>query len=770
MFVRSALWVLAYLVVAPTSSFGAARQLDTRLLGNETGTWRRVSGPDSRRQHAVVYDPIGDQLLVHGGNNTDNRSWFGDTWSLGLSNSPAWKPTLTHEPGDRYLHTSVIDAAHHRMIVFGGQSGIVASSPYAFVLTLDGTPAWNRVTIPGGPGRISKHSAIYDPLRDRMLIFGGSPEDGVPVNTVWAWSTDPKPEWTLLQTAGAPPIRRYGAATIYDPIGDRMIVFGGWTIDPTWRPLNDVWALSLAGTPTWVQLDVRRPPPSPRGRASGLYDSARHRMLILGGFEDELWSLDLGVSPSWSQLDAPGLPYEWVVGQIAAYDPVRDRIVLFGGYENGYEDSEPSNKLFALNLAEPLSWKELYPPGAAPLRVAHPALHFDAVRNRLLAVAAVGNGPSMSVYACDVALEFAWSRMEVTGNPPTSRGASAAAYDPIEERFLLIGGILGGDVSAEVWELRLDRVPVWRQLDPDGPAPPGFRNHVTAYDTKRNRVIAFGGRGSYYDEPRGTWSLNLEGHPRWEKIAADVPGRPEGGAGIYDPELDRLLLFGGYDGASSDAVWTLPLAADRTWQQLDVPDPHPSPRYFHSAIHDPSRRRMVVFGGFDNDTDFGDAWALALGDEPTWTLLSNSWQPGKRSAHGAAYDPLGDRMIIFGGWAYYAIPIEGLWTFEWGNPSEAPLPAEPASALTLRCEPNPFLDQLRVRLGSVGVELGRVEILDISGRRIRSLIPNDAAWAAREVYWDGHLENGASAPGGIYFVRSVGGDPRQTARVVRLVR
>src|SRR5262245_50766971 len=90
------------------------------------------------------------------------------------------------------------------------------------------------------PGR-SGPAAIYDPPRARMVVFGGY--DGNYRNDVWALSLSGSLAWTELTPAGNPPSGRYGHAVIYDPLRDRMLVFGGW--DGSLR--SDLWALSLSG-------------------------------------------------------------------------------------------------------------------------------------------------------------------------------------------------------------------------------------------------------------------------------------------------------------------------------------------------------------------------------------------------------------------------------------------------------------------------------------------------------------------------------------------
>ena len=92
--------------------------------------------------------------------------------------------------------------------------------PPAGIAANDGTWATN----PPPSGR-SEHTAIYDPVRDRMVVFGGY--DGTLRNDVWALSLSGSPAWSALAPAGSPPSARYGHTAIYDPVRDRMVVFGG---------------------------------------------------------------------------------------------------------------------------------------------------------------------------------------------------------------------------------------------------------------------------------------------------------------------------------------------------------------------------------------------------------------------------------------------------------------------------------------------------------------------------------------------------------------
>ena len=73
--------------------------------------------------------------------------------------------------------------------------------------------------------------------------------------------------------------------------------------------------------------------------------------------------------------------------------------------------------------------------------------------------------------------------------------------------------------------------------------------------------------------------------------------------------------------------------SDGTWLQLVVP---PKGREGHTAIYDPVRDRMVVFGGYDGASRYNDVWALTLSGSPAWSQLAPSGTPpsARYQSHG----------------------------------------------------------------------------------------------------------------------------------------
>jgi len=107
------------------------------------------------------------------------------------------------------------------------------------------TGTWSMIPSSSRPSPRGWTGAVFDPVRDRLIVIGGLPG---PLGDVWVQSLSGTPQWTRLNPAGVGPSPRFAHSTIYQPGQDRVILFGGF--DVAFR--NDVWALSLSGTPTWT--------------------------------------------------------------------------------------------------------------------------------------------------------------------------------------------------------------------------------------------------------------------------------------------------------------------------------------------------------------------------------------------------------------------------------------------------------------------------------------------------------------------------------------
>ena len=85
-------------------------------------------------------------------------------------------------------------------------------------------------------------------------------------------------------------------------------------------------------------------------------------------------------------------------------------------------------------------------------------------------------------------------------------------------------------------------------------------------------------------------------------------------------------------------------------------------------------------------------------------------------------------------------------------------------------QPNPLRTNARVRfdLGGTTTERVRVEVFDVNGRRVRTLVNESLAPGEYETSWDGRESAGRRVAAGVYFVRMVAGGVEQSKKVVVL--
>jgi hypothetical protein len=182
--------------------------------------------------------------------------------------------------------------------------------------------------VPSGRGFAA---AAYDSIGDRTLVYGGRLLD-TELGDLWqlTWPDTLHPQWTRLFAEGGAPSPRWGAASVYDPVRRRIVLFGGYS----GRPEADTWVLELAGTLRWRKLEPRGFPPSARFCASAVYDSRRDGMILYGGNGNsesnpvplgDTWFLSFIDGDVWVPLNVAGQAplARWM--HAAMYDPVRKR-------------------------------------------------------------------------------------------------------------------------------------------------------------------------------------------------------------------------------------------------------------------------------------------------------------------------------------------------------------------------------------------------------------------------------------------------------------
>ena len=545
-----------------------------------------------------------------------------------------------------------------------------AAGPASPPVTAALEPTWKRLGPPLWPAARMSSYAVVDPVGGRMVVFGG-----------WGfgyfsdtWMLDlASASWTRVPADTNGPRPRMEYASILDPVRNRMIVFGGK--DPF---TNEVWALSLDDPPAWTRLATTGTPPS-RRETRAIYDPVRDRMVLFGGYGpddfphhlDETWELTLSGTPTWHQLSTTGGPPARRRGQTAVLDPAGDRMIVFGGYD----DVTFMNDVWSLDLATN-AWQPLSAGGDVPLgRYGHSAT-FDPDRREMVVFGGYrynggyfgyDGGYLNDLFVLSLDGSPTWTRV-TTAPVPSVRDFHSAVYDGARRRIVLFGGN-SGPVYNDLWALDTD-TRTWSRLGPDATGPSARMSTYAVTDANSQRMVLFGGWGNAYFGD--TWTLALDqSPPQWtsHSLGAHPSARLEH-ATAYDTQRDRMLLFGGKDAYQFfNDVWQLDLTGDPVWSPVATAGTPPSQRECR-AVYDPVRDRLLLFGGFSYPDHLNETWELTLSGTPTWHQLDPTGPlPPPRRGQNMIYDPVDDRVLVFGGYNDYAFFYD-VWALSFAGDRE----------------------------------------------------------------------------------------------------
>lgn len=541
--------------------------------------------PPVREGHTAVYDSNTNRMMVFGGTDC-NGNYYNDLWILsnadGSTGTPAWTQAqpLGTPPSARAQSAAIYDSVNNIMTVFGG--GGTAKTNDVWTLShangLTGTPTWTQLAPTGaGPTARSGHSAIYDSANNRMVIHGGI--SGAVQDDTWILSAangmGANAAWTHLIPTDSGPYRASHTA-IYDPVSNEMVIFGGTSQLPKTFTDDHVFVLThangLQSGPTWSQDG-----PAPRSHASAGYDAATDQLIVFGGQPSGLGSLNdvwsevavvasgqaSQVSTNWVQVFPSGTAPAARFGQSGLYDSGSNRMIIFGG---GSSSTSCLNDLWLLDDANSAlgtpDWLSITASGKVPAaRMNHNAV-YDPTKNVMIVF---GGTNCSSGYFNDVwVLTNAngeggtptWTKLSPANTPPAARENSSAVYDSVNNVLLIYAGDAGGAGFSDLWALSNANgqagTPRWRQFSPTGTPPEGRTGQSTVYDATNNRMIMYGGINAIngtrflYDSWILTNANSLGGTPAWtaEKVTGTAPERYFHSAS-YNSAFNDLIVFGG---------------------------------------------------------------------------------------------------------------------------------------------------------------------------------------------------------------------------------
>lgn len=393
--------------------------------------WSQLSngagGPSPRTGYTVVRDAKRDRLLLFGSTTEDDLWQFDLTSETWRRLNPGTVPNVT-----AYDHTCTRAPSLDAALLFGPLSPAGIPENAVLRYPLDGLHGFSILPTTGiAPAARSKHAAAFDPVRNRLLVFGGDARMGTQTATlpdVHALSLDGPFAWSTLPLSGGPggrskPLMQYDAA------GDRLLVFGGTSTDG--QNHADLWELPLSGSPAWHLLDAGAGLPAMWGSeyAALVLDGPGHRLVLLGTPLDSIavtaWTFDLNAAPHWERLATEGTPPDALAGYGVEVDEYGRRILVLGGESATSLESFVDTRM-ALSLSGPATWTNLSIDGSsAPPSRSHFTLVRDPLRYRTLMIGGREARESTVPYRNDPTVTRWWLTEDVSAIAVASVGDGA---------------------------------------------------------------------------------------------------------------------------------------------------------------------------------------------------------------------------------------------------------------------------------------------------------------------------------------------------------
>jgi hypothetical protein len=185
----------------------------------------------------------------------------------------------------------------------------------------------------------------------------------------------------------------------------------------------------------------------------------------------------------------------------------------------------------------------------------------------------------------------------------------------------------------------------WKKLTPATSPSPRYAPAL-AFHAGLGNVILFGGgdQGATGLAPNDTWGWD---GVKWTQLTSGIPPPRAAHAFVYDETRKRLVLFGGFESLLNVRGDTWEFDATG-WHERCKPTPCPiPPRFLHAMAYDRQQQRTIMFAGTDSSGQAnGDAYAF---DGSSWTGISPGGGAGSRSGHVLSFDAARSRMVLFAG-------------------------------------------------------------------------------------------------------------------------
>lgn len=247
----------------------------------ETWTWNGgsawtqldVDGPPSVLGEGLAFDDATGSAVLFGGlgyRHAGTRIYpqlSARTW---IWNDSQWTETnpAIHPPA-RFNASTAYDAAHKRIVLFGGCASTDCTSMRGDTWTWDGR-SWTQQSMPTAPSPRSGASMTYDPVTRTVVLFGGVDGAKHSLGDTWVWNGI---TW-IQQHPATSPSARSSAALACHPVVGGLLLFGGTGQSSYPR---DTWAWNGS---TWRRVPATTSPSTSSPNMT--YDAALNLDVLFG--------------------------------------------------------------------------------------------------------------------------------------------------------------------------------------------------------------------------------------------------------------------------------------------------------------------------------------------------------------------------------------------------------------------------------------------------------------------------------------------------------
>ncbi len=278
--------------------------------------------------HSMV--AIGDgELLVFGGRSYQGtaETFLGDTWILDTE-TLLWRQVDGDGPSSRSQHAMAFDPIRGRVLLFGGYVG--SSFTYGDTWLFDvAAERWERVAVDGGPTARAGSVAVFDEEADLYVMFAGAeepPAAELPLAETWLF--DPEANaWEMAESVVVPRLVSEGHPTlfelamVYDSAARRSVLLVAG---------ESTWLFDTATT-EWAEVDAAQT----QGLGADYMTAAAYHpgvgTVAYGGAPVErtqgTWVFDVAAD-AWVSTGGGRGP---IANHAMAYDSESDSVFMFGG-------------------------------------------------------------------------------------------------------------------------------------------------------------------------------------------------------------------------------------------------------------------------------------------------------------------------------------------------------------------------------------------------------------------------------------------------------